>query len=62
MFYHIKFILNSSLKHGKFPYAFKQAIVRPLLKKQDLDHTFGNYMPVSNLLFMSKLIERAVAT
>ena len=62
MFDHIKFILNSSLKHGKFPSAFKQAIVRPLLKKQGLDYTFGNYRPVSNLSFMSKLIERAVTT
>ena len=32
------------------------------LFKQGLDYTFGNYRPVSNLSFMSKLIERAVTT
>ena len=41
----------------------KHAIVRPLLKKPGL-HTadMGSYRPVSNLSFMSKVVERAVAT
>jgi len=41
----------------------KHAIVTPLLKKPGLDTAdMGNYRPVSNLSFLSKLIERAVAT
>ena len=37
------------------------ALVKPLLKQQGLDHnTFNNYRPVSNLMTMSKLLERVV--
>ena len=38
----------------------KEAKHRPLLKKIDLDTTFKNYRPVSNLSFVSKLIEKVV--
>ena len=42
------------------PTDFKEAIVRPLLKKSGLDSTqMKNYRPVSNLSFLSKLLERA---
>ena len=61
MFQYVKFILNSSLELGKVPNDFKQAIVIPLLKKKGMELTFSNFRPVSNLSFMSKLLERAVA-
>jgi hypothetical protein len=40
----------------------KHAMVTPLLKKPTLDASdLGNYRPVFNLSFLSKLIERIVA-
>ena len=36
-------------------------MVLPLLKKDDLEPIFKNYRPVSNLQFVSKLAESAVA-
>jgi hypothetical protein len=56
-------MVNASLAQGRMPTSQKHAIVTPLLKKPGLDPAdMGNYRPVSNLSFMSKLIERAVAT
>ncbi len=52
-------LVNLSLAEGVFPKQWKQAIVRPLLKKVGLDLKFSNYRPVSNLPFLSKLIEKA---
>jgi hypothetical protein len=55
-------IVNSSLSTGIFPSKFKHALVRPLLKKSHLDKdTMKNYRPVSNLAYLSKLVEKAVA-
>lgn len=52
-------IVNTSLQTGSFPSAFKTAIVRPLLKKHNLDpNNLSNYRPVSNLSFISKLLEK----
>ena len=56
----IKQIVNKSLKDGYFPTVCKKAIVKPLLKKQNLDRELKNYRPVSNLSFISKLIEKCV--
>ena len=54
-------IVNSSLSSGTFPSAFKTAIVKPLLKKSSLDpNILKNYRPVSNLAFISKIIEKIV--
>ena len=53
-------IVNSSLQSGCFPEIWKEALVFPLLKKPGLDVIFKNFRPVSNLSFVSKLIERAV--
>ena len=52
-------LVNLSLSQGVFPSKFKQAIVRPLLKKIGLDLSYANYRPVSNLSFLSKVIEKA---
>jgi hypothetical protein len=52
-------IINASLQSGVFVTEWKQAIVKPLLKKPGLDHIKKNYRPVSNLAFISKLVEKA---
>ena len=52
-------IINLSLETGVVPDTQKLAIVRPLLKKKNLDTTLKNYRPVSNLSFISKLVEKA---
>ena len=45
-----------------FPEQCKHALVRPLLKKLNLDpEELRNYSPVSNLHFISKIIEKLVA-
>ena len=55
-------IINSSLKSGTVPSAMKSAIIRPLLKKSNLDsENMKNYRPISNLSFISKILERIVA-
>ena len=55
-------IVNGSLSTGVFPSVYKEAIVLPHLKKLSLDRDIlKNYRPVSNLAFVSKVIEKAVA-
>ena len=55
-------IINASLEQGKCPNFIKQAHVTPILKKPSLDkEIFKNYRPVSNLNFISKILERIVA-
>ena len=55
-------IINKSLETGIFPSEFKQAIVTPLLKKSSLDpEVLKNFRPVSNLSFVSKILEKVVA-
>ena len=56
----IRNIINESLRNAKVPTVFKTALVRPLLKKPNLEHVHKNYRPVSNLAFVSKLIEQSV--
>ena len=57
----LKNIVNDSLKFGKVSECLKTAAVTPLLKKSNLDvNTLTNYRPVSNLPFVSMLIERFV--
>ncbi len=53
-------MVNLSLQTGCFPDIWKIAILKPLLKKRDLDPVFGNLRPISNLSSISKLTERAV--
>ena len=55
-------IINSSLSIGIFPESFKSALVRPLLKKPGLELLERNYRPVSNLGYVSKVVECVVAT
>ena len=56
-------IINKSLQCGIFPNQYKTALVNPILKKAKLDkNDFKNYRPVSNLSFVSKILEKVVAT
>ena len=55
-------IINSSLRSSQVPKSMKSAIVTPLLKNSTLDpDILKNYRPVSNLSYISKLLERVVA-
>ena len=54
-------LINSSLSSGLFPQAFKSAVIFPLLKKPSLDpNELKNFRPISNLPFISKIIEKLV--
>ena len=54
-------LINSCLKSGRFPSICRHAIVTPRLKNKTLDiNDIKNFRPVSNLSFISKLIERVV--
>ena len=54
-------IINVSLSSSIVPPSFKDAIVNPLLKKLGIDQNqFNNYRPVSNLSFLSKILEKVV--
>ena len=58
---HIITVFNQSLSSGVFPSEFKQSLVIPLLKKPSLDsNVLKNYRPVSNLSFISKVLERII--
>ena len=53
-------IMNTSLKLGVFVQKWKVAVIRPLLKKAGLELIPKNYRPVSNLSFLSKVLEQCV--
>ena len=56
-------MVNASLRDGSLPTSQKRAIVSPLLKKPSLDPSeMCNYRPVSNLTFVSMVVERVVAS
>ena len=58
----ITIIENMSLADGVFPDQFKTAHVCPLIKKSTLDcNALKNYRPVSNLPYISKIVEKVVA-
>ena len=51
-------IVNTSLQ-SSFPEKWKEAQVKPLIKKPTLPCEYKNYQPVSNLCVISKIIEKA---
>jgi hypothetical protein len=56
-------IVNTSLEESHVPTSVKTAVVRPLLKKTFLDkEEFKNDRPVSNLPFISKILQKVVST
>ena len=55
-------MINLSLETGTVADVHKEALFVPLLKKVNPDfEVFSNFRPVSNLMFTSKLIEKAAA-
>ena len=55
-------IVNSSLASSTVPAAMKHAVVTPLLKKAGIDaDKLASYRPISQLSFVSKLLEKHVA-
>ena len=54
-------IVNQSLE-SIMPSSYKEAVLTPILKKPNMDpEVLKNYRPVSNLPYVSKLIEKIVA-
>ena len=59
---HLVNFINLSLAQGTVPQNLTQALVRPLIKKPSLNsNELKNYRPVSNLSYVSKLLEGVVA-
>ena len=53
-------LINASIKQSKFPKCWKNALVKPLIKKSGGEKNMQNYRPVSNLTFISKVIEKII--
>ena len=56
-------IINWSLVTGYVPQSFKVAVIKPHLKKNPtlVPEAPANYRPISNLPFLSKILEKTVA-
>ncbi len=56
-------IINSSLSLGYVPKTFKLAVIKPLIKKTQLDpKDLVNSRPISNLPFLSKILEKVASS
>ena len=53
-------IINSSLQSDSFLRNWKPAIVTLLIKKHGMELVKSSYTPVSNLSYISKLVEKAM--
>ena len=54
-------IINHSIRTGFVDPIFKKALVKPLIKKTDLDpNVLNHFRPISNLPFISKVLEKIV--
>ena len=59
----VTYVINVSFKSGYFPDLLKEAIVSPVIKKQNLDPSMlQNYRPVSNIKVMAKIVEMAATS
>ena len=55
-------ISNESLQSGCMPGKLKEAVLKPKLKKDSLEYEeYTNFRPISNLKFLSKVIEKVAA-
>ena len=52
-------MVDLSLLSGHVPENWRTAVIFPLLKKPGLDLVYKNFRPVSNLPFISKVVEKA---
>ena len=57
---HLTSFISESINTGTFRIILKQALLFPLLKKVNFNCIFKLYRPVSNLSFISKLLERII--
>ena len=56
-------LVNTSFSEGQFPKSLKTAIVKPLLKKDNLDkEILKNCRPVSSIPFVSKVMEKVAVS
>ena len=56
----ITHIINTSFKENKVPHELKHALVTPIIKDSNGNtDNFKNYRPISNLPFISKILEKA---
>jgi len=61
LYIHVTKMCNASLREGMLPTSQRSAVVPPRLKKSGSDQAdVCNYRPISNLTFMSKVVERLV--
>uniref|UniRef100_A0A674N9T6 Reverse transcriptase domain-containing protein n=1 Tax=Takifugu rubripes TaxID=31033 RepID=A0A674N9T6_TAKRU len=59
----ISAIIKSSLSTGTVPSSLKTAAITPILKKPGSDpNNYNNLRPISNLPFISKILEKVVAS
>ncbi len=55
-------LINLSLSTGIVPSKFKDALIKPLIKKSSLDQeVMSHYRPIANLSYFSKILEKVVA-
>ena len=55
-------MINISIETANVPIQLKEAMIRPKLKKESLDYeVYSNFRPISNLKFISKMIEKAIS-
>ena len=55
-------IVNASLLCRHISQTLKLAVIKPLIKKPNLDvNVLSNYRPISNLPFLSKVLEKAIS-
>ena len=50
-------MVNTLLQSGTFAKKWNTALVKPLIKKLNLDRIKGSYRPVNNLKFLSKIVK-----
>ena len=54
-------IINQTFESRTFPTSERKGIIYPLLKSHDLDvNVLANYRPITNVSYLSKLIENAI--
>ena len=59
----ILLLFHACFSSACFPSSFKHAIVQPLIKKPSLDPSIlANFRPISKLPFLSKVLEKVMAT
>ena len=55
-------MINISIETANVTVQLKEAMIRPKLKKESLDHeVYSSFRPISHLKFISKMIEKAIS-